>query len=178
MAKSSTPKNADPLFFTVFPIAWGPMGAVAGSRGLVRVVLPHYQANDIADLLQWEYPGAVRSAGPFEQFAELCRGYFNRQPTNFAEVQCDLPGENTFAGKVYRACREIPFSQTQSYRELAMAIRRPDAARAVAAAMGKNPLPLVVPCHRVVYADGRCGGFSAAGGVELKQRMLAHEQAD
>ena len=82
----------------------------------------------------------------------------------------------TLTGKVLAACRKIPYGQTRSYGSLAQEIDAPDAARAVAAALGKNPIPLVVPCHRVTYSDGRPGGFSAAGGVALKLRMLALEK--
>jgi methylated-DNA-[protein]-cysteine S-methyltransferase len=96
---------------------------------------------------------------------------------DFSDVACELPGERTFGGLVLLACRRIPYDQTSSYGELARKIRRPDAARAVAGALGKNPLPLVVPCHRVTYADGSLGGFSAPGGVDVKRRMLALEAA-
>jgi methylated-DNA-[protein]-cysteine S-methyltransferase len=77
---------------------------------------------------------------------------------------------------VLAACRKIPYGQTRSYGAIAKEIDAPDAARAVASALGKNPIPLVVPCHRVVYSDGRAGGFSSPGGVDLKLRMLAIEK--
>jgi methylated-DNA-[protein]-cysteine S-methyltransferase len=170
-------KKAEATFYAVWPTAWGPMGAAATAAGLVRLVLPHYQADDLAELLAWEHPGAVREAAPFEAVIELSRQYFNGGAMDFGDVLCELPGERTFAGLVLRACRRIPYGQTSSYGELARKIRRPDAARAVAGALGKNPLPLVVPCHRVTYADGSLGGFSAPGGVDVKRRMLALEAA-
>ncbi|MCD4825557.1 MAG: methylated-DNA--[protein]-cysteine S-methyltransferase [Phycisphaerae bacterium] len=173
---TSRSKNDSSLVWTVFTTAWGPMGAVGGPAGLVRIILPHYQAADLTDLLRWEYPKAERNDGLFEELQKLCRSYFNRQPTDFSTIACLLPSEKTFAGKVYCACREIPYGKTWGYRELALEIGQPDAARAVATALGKNSLPLVIPCHRVIYADGRPGGFSAEGGVALKQRMIAHEQ--
>jgi len=154
------------------------MGAVAGNRGLRRVVLPHYPADNLIALLKWEYPGAARQDERFETFAGLCRDYFNGRSVDFGEVRCDLPGEERFAGKVYRACRAIRSGQTRSYRDVALDIGRPDAARAVATMMSKNALPLVIPCHRVIYSDGRVGGFSAAGGVNLKQRLLHWEQRE
>ncbi|HUU23705.1 MAG TPA: methylated-DNA--[protein]-cysteine S-methyltransferase [Phycisphaerae bacterium] len=171
-------KDSQPEFYAVWATAWGPVGGVAGPAGLKKLTLPHYQPDSLADLLAWEHPRAVRDEEPFQQIIALSRAYFNGRETLFAEVACDLPGEGTFHGKVLRACREIPYGQTSSYGELARRIGRPDAARAVAAALGKNPLPLVVPCHRVLYSDGRLGGFSAAGGVELKRRMLASEAGD
>ena len=163
------------LYYSVWPTAWGPMGGTAGPEGLVRVVLPHYQANDLADLLAWENPGCERNDEAFRMVAELSRAYFNGQVVSFDEVACALPGEGTFAGLVLRACRQVPYGRTISYSELAKRIGRPEAARAVAGQMSQNPLPLIVPCHRVTYADGRLGGFSAPGGVDQKRRMLALE---
>lgn len=151
------------------------MGAVAGPDGLSRVVLPHYQLDDLVELLAWEHPGAVRDEAPLQTLIDLSRDYFNAKRACFDALVCRLPRAGTFQGKVLRACRAIPFGQTKSYGALARQIGREDAARAVAGALGKNPIPLVVPCHRVTYADGRPGGFSAPGGVEIKQRMLALE---
>jgi methylated-DNA-[protein]-cysteine S-methyltransferase len=151
------------------------MGAVAGPSGLVRVVLPHYQTDELAQLLAWEHAGARRDAGPFEALVRLCQDYFSGRLADFARVPCDLPAEQSFAGMVLRACRQIAYGRTTTYGELAKQIGRPEAARAVAAALAKNPIPLVVPCHRVTYSDGGLGGFSAPGGVEVKRRMLALE---
>jgi len=162
-------------FYHVWPTAWGPMGAVAGTNGICRVVLPHYQVDALRDLLAWEHPRAVPDATPFEAFIAMTRDYFNGQAVDFRAVACDLPAGRTFAGAVWAGCREIAFGQRLSYLELAKRIGRPDAARAVAAALARNPTPLLVPCHRVTYSDGRVGGFSAAGGRQLKERLLALE---
>jgi methylated-DNA-[protein]-cysteine S-methyltransferase len=171
-------KRDEPVFFAVWPTAWGPMGGVAGAASLRRLVLPHYQADDLADLLRWEHPGATRDEKPFELIRRLAREYFNRERVDFDDVACELPAEGTFSGRVLRACRAISYGQTASYGELARRIGRPDAARAVATALSKNPLPLIVPCHRVTYSDGRLGGFSAPGGTDVKRRLLALERPD
>lgn len=165
------------LTFAVWATAWGPMGAVAGAGGISRLVLPHYQFNELCDLLAWEHPGAQRDEGPFRRLIELSRDYFNGKVTDFADIVCDLPEENTFSGKVLRACRGIPYGASRSYHVLAEQIGCPDAARAVATALSKNAIPLVIPCHRVIYAGGGAGGFSSPGGPEQKKRMLAMEQA-
>jgi len=168
-------KKDQPGFYAVWSTAWGPIGGVAGDGGLRRLVLPHYQADQLADLLAWEHPGAVRDGGPFERIIELSRAYFNGQAVEFDDVPCEMPGEGTFGGKVLRACRSLRYGQTVSYSELARLIGQPEASRAVAAALGKNNIPLVIPCHRITYAGGAIGGFSAPGGVEVKRRMLALE---
>ena len=152
------------------------MGAVAGQGGISRIVLPHYQRNDLAELLAWEHPGLQRDDAAFEQLIELSRAYFNGRNVDFGDIECDLPKQTTLTGLVLRACREIGYAQTSSYGRLATQIGRPDSARAVAAALGKNSIPLVIPCHRITYCDGRPGGFSAPGGVELKIRMLDLEK--
>lgn len=163
--------------FAVFPTAWGPLGAVAGDNGIVRVVLPHYTRDDLDALLQWEHPGVQRDESAFDDFIQAARDYFNGRPADFSAVRVDLPAESTFAGKVYRAARNIPHGATRSYSQLARDVGRPDAARAVATTMSNNVTPLLVPCHRVIYADGRPGGFSSPAGPEQKQRLLDLEQS-
>ncbi|MCJ7544145.1 MAG: methylated-DNA--[protein]-cysteine S-methyltransferase [Phycisphaerae bacterium] len=170
-------KKIQATAYAVWPTAWGPMGAAAGARGVCRVILPHYPTDHLRELLAWEFPGAVQDEAPFEELIALSRDYFNAKVADFSQVPCDLPPEGSFAGSVLRACRAIPYGQTRSYHVLAETVGRNDAARAVAAALGKNPTPLLVPCHRVTYADGRIGGFSAAGGEALKRRVLELERS-
>lgn len=166
----------DDRFYAAWATAWGPMGAVMGDKGLRRVILPHYGMEDLLALLAWEHPAAVRDDRPFEQVVALCRAYFNGQQVDFAGVACDLPSQTSFSGMVLRALRTIPYGQTRAYSAVAEQINNPDSARAVGTAVGKNPLGLVIPCHRVVRAGGDLGGFSAAGGLELKRRLLDLEK--
>ena len=165
------------MVYAVWTTAAGPVGAAGSAGGLVRIVLPHYSAADLADLLAFEYPISVEKPDEFADIADLSRAYFNGQVVRFDDVACDLPSAKTFTGRVLRACRAIPYGQTRSYSWLAGAAGKPSGARAAAAALGRNPLPLVVPCHRVIHAGGAIGGFSAPGGVELKRRMLTIEGA-
>ena len=159
----------------VWTTAWGPMGAVCSAEGITRVILPHYGADELAALLAWEHAGTTRDEEPFALLIELSRAYFNGRATDFGPVECVLPGEGSFSGKVLRQCRRIGYGQSMSYSDLAKRIGQEDAARAVATALSKNTIPLVVPCHRVTYANGEPGGFSAEGGPAFKQRMLALE---
>lgn len=171
-------KNSKDKYYVTWPTAWGHMGAVANDKGLTRIILPsQYRPDDLAALVAWEHQKAVCDKGPFERLIELTRDYFNGKVTDFAEIACDIPAETAFTGKVYRACREIPYGQTRSYLDLSKAIGTLDSARAVATAMSKNRIPLVIPCHRVIYSSGKLGGFSAEGGEEVKKRMLKLEKA-
>jgi methylated-DNA-[protein]-cysteine S-methyltransferase len=169
-------KSNEPLFYAVWATAWGPMGGVAGLKGIKRIVLPHYQFDELSQLLAWEHPGSVKDDGPFAALIPLTRDYFNAKSTDFSAIACDLPAETTFSGKVLAGCRKIPFGQVRTYSSLAMEIGTEEAARAVGVALGKNAIPLIVPCHRVINATGQLGGFSAGGGVELKRRMLEMEK--
>jgi len=168
-------KTSEPLAWAVWATAWGPMGAVRSAAGICRVVLPGYQPDDLRALLEFEHPGAREQPEGFAELIELSRSYFNGQKVDFAAIACDLPAPGSFRGKVLRACRSIPYGQTRSYAWLADAAAAPQGPRAAAGVMSRNPLPLVVPCHRVIYATGRLGGFSAPGGVDLKRRLLALE---
>ena len=109
------------------------------------------------------------------EIAEKVRRHLSGKAQDFSAVSVDLDGVGSFAQQVYAACRNIPAGRTMSYGELATTINHPGAARAVGQALGRNPFPILVPCHRVLTADGKAGGFSAYGGVETKVRILAIE---
>jgi methylated-DNA-[protein]-cysteine S-methyltransferase len=100
--------------------------------------------------------------------------YFDGARSGFDDLAL-APSGTPFQSQVWRALRDIPFGATESYGGLALRIRRPRAARAVGLANGRNPIAIVVPCHRVIGADGALTGY--AGGVERKRWLLAHEGA-
>jgi methylated-DNA-[protein]-cysteine S-methyltransferase len=170
MAKSSKKDR----FYAAWPTAWGPVGGVWGEKGLRRLILPFYGMQDLRELLAWEHAAAAEDAAPFQALIDCSQRYFNGEAADFTPVEVELP--SSLSGKVYRAARQIPPGRTLAYGQLARQMGQPDAARAVASALSRNPTPLVVPCHRVTYSDGRPGGFSAMGGEALKQRLIAHEK--
>jgi len=103
--------------------------------------------------------------------------YTEGEEQEFRGAHLDLTGRSPFARRVTAACRKIPYGQTASYGTLARRAGSPHGARSVGTVMAKNRFPLLVPCHRVVAAGNRLGGFSAAGGVALKRRLLEMEAA-
>jgi methylated-DNA-[protein]-cysteine S-methyltransferase len=104
--------------------------------------------------------------------------YFDGEPVDFSvDPAVCLDGLSPFEREVLQTCRMIGFGQTTSYGELALRIGHPGAARAVGSALAANPIPLIIPCHRVLRSDGGLGGFSAVGGTATKQRMLRHERS-
>lgn len=134
---------------------WGRLLVNAGERGLVSVA--------------FDGPEAPPLQGPWaDAFAEYLQGH----PFP-ADLPIDLTRIPPFAQRVLSACREIPYGKTRTYRELAAAIGSPGAARAVGGALARNPVPVVIPCHRVLGSDGRLTGF--LGGLAWKRALLAHE---
>ena len=155
-----------------------------------RVLTLHLAARKVVDFsgpLGWD-KGAVNTGrlatlkGPVESVSaptrvvqplvEL-RAYFDGRLREF-KAPLDLRG-TAFQMKVWRSLAEIPYGQTWTYGELAARVGRPGASRAVGAANGANPLPLILPCHRVVAAGGKLGGFG--GGLDAKRRLLAFERS-
>ncbi|MET9325177.1 methylated-DNA--[protein]-cysteine S-methyltransferase [Tsukamurella sp. NPDC003166] len=153
-------------------IAWGADGAVTAVR------LP--EASDEATA---RHLGA--GAGPCEPPVEVGRVIAAivdlvsgaNLDDDLAWVQLDMQGLTDFQRAVYEVARRIPPGSTRTYGEIATEIGLPGSARAVGRALGENPYPPVVPCHRVTAANGRTGGFSAGGGVTTKMRLLSTEQA-
>ncbi len=105
---------------------------------------------------------------------ERLKGYRDTGTADFSEIPLDPGNATDFQKAVWQATHAIPAGMTKSYEDIACAIGRPKAMRAVGGALGANPLPLLVPCHRVIAKDGGVGGFSA--GTELKKRILTHER--
>ena len=103
--------------------------------------------------------------------------YTEGEEQEFRGAHLDLTGQSSFARRVTAACRKIPYGQTAAYGTLARRAGSPHGARSVGTVMAKNRFPLLVPCHRVVASGNRLGGFSAAGGVALKRRLLEMEAA-
>ena len=93
-----------------------------------------------------------------------------------SRIELDLRSVPAFNAEVYRVARTIPPGETLTYGEIAQRLSDPGAARAVGQALGANPIPIIVPCHRVLAAGGRAGGFSAPGGVMTKLRLLEIER--
>jgi methylated-DNA-[protein]-cysteine S-methyltransferase len=120
-------------------------------------------------------PGAGRDEALEGRLRRDFRAYFRGEPVIF-DYPLDLDAYTAFQQAVWAAMREIPYGQTRSYRWIAERIGKPGAARAVGNACGRNPLPIIQPCHRVVGSKGRLGGFS--GGLDLKKALLRLEGTD
>jgi O-6-methylguanine DNA methyltransferase len=149
----------------------------ASERGLIRVELPGPNAElrlNVWVALHLPHASNRRGVSPIlKKAATQLEAYFTGGLTEFS-LPCHYVG-TSFQAAVWRAVAGVPFGETRSYGEIAAAIDRPTAVRAVGAAQAANPLPIVVPCHRVIGADGGLHGY--AGGLELKEWLLDHEAA-
>jgi methylated-DNA-[protein]-cysteine S-methyltransferase len=117
-------------------------------------------------------PGAEEDPAHFEQVARLLNSYFDGAHVDLA-VPVDLSGLKTFTRRVLEETMKIPYGRVATYRSIALRLGMPAAARAVGQALKRNPIPLVIPCHRVIKSDGSLGGF--AMGLDIKTRLLSIE---
>jgi methylated-DNA-[protein]-cysteine S-methyltransferase len=161
--------------YALFETAIGTCGVAWSERGLTRVQLPESDRESTERRLS---KGGATAAVPPPDIAavidELWR-YFAGERTAFAAAELDLSGANSFELRVYQAARALGWGETASYGEIAKRIGDPGAARAVGQALARNPIPVIVPCHRVLASGHGIGGFSAHGGTTTKERLLALE---
>ncbi len=166
--------------FALFDTAIGRCAIAWGPGGIARVHLPGTRESETRARVLRELPGVVEAPlpphlnGAVNDIAALLRG----EPSDLGRIPLDMSGVPPFHRRVYEAARSIGPGVTVSYGALAERLGSPGSARAVGQALGRNPFAIVVPCHRVLAAGGRVGGFSAAGGVVTKLRMLAIESAE
>ena len=145
----------------------GPVRARVTAQGVAAIVLPAPGANNGAAVSAVSSPIAKKLAKAFEN-------YFAGRRELFLDIPLDLETGTPFQRRVWLAAREIPWGSTTTYGELARAVEC-GAARAVGQALGANPVPIIVPCHRILAAGGGLGGFSC--GLEWKRRLLRLEKA-
>jgi O-6-methylguanine DNA methyltransferase len=163
------------------PLGWcGIAWSEAGTRPAVTSLhLPEATAELTESRLARD-SGALPSSAPppeISRLIERVRKHLQGEVQDFRDVDLDLEGRGLFARRVYAAAREILAGETRSYGEIAAALNLPGAARAVGQALRRNPVGIIIPCHRVLASGGKPGGFSAYGGRATKARLLEIEGA-
>jgi methylated-DNA-[protein]-cysteine S-methyltransferase len=167
----------EPIKYAIFPTKWGYFGLAATPKALLRTCLPGPGYEEIKARLLKDLPAARFDRTLFKPVQKRICAYFDAETIEFGpDIPLDLTGLTPFQAAVLTACRQLQFGRTTTYGQLAKKLSRPAAARAVANALARNPLPLIIPCHRVLCANGSLGGFSAPGGTELKAGLLRHER--
>lgn len=165
--------------FALFESPIGDCAVVWGEQALLGVYLPEADAQALRTRIQRRFHGAAEAAPPAEvqraidAIGELLRGGEN----DLQSVEIDMSRLPEFNQQVYAIARAIPPGRTRTYGEIAAELGDPLLARAVGQALGSNPFPIVVPCHRVMAAGGKSGGFSAPGGLVTKLKLLEIEGA-
>jgi methylated-DNA-[protein]-cysteine S-methyltransferase len=163
--------------FHLFQTPIGACGIAWGDRGVVGIQLPEGSEAALRVRVRRQLPDAREVPPPPEvrRVIEALVALLDGEARDLSDVELDMRQVPPFHRRVYEAARAIPPGATLSYGEIAARLGEPGAARDVGWALGQNPFPLVVPCHRVVGAKGKLGGFSAHGGVKTKLRLLSIE---
>ncbi len=162
--------------YCLFQTAIGACGVAWSERGLTRLQLPEADRDATERRLRRSSEHSGSAVPPrIEQAIAKIQRHFTGEKVDYGSVALDLTGVSPFHRKVYDAARALGWGQTASYGELARRVGAPGAARAVGQAMGRNPVPIIIPCHRVLASGRKPGGFSAFGGVSTKERLLALE---
>ena len=163
----------------LFDTALGRCGIAWNDRGITGVQLPEQGDEATRARLQRRHPRARETAprghalGTIDGMTALLRG----ERVDLTQVALDIEDVPPFHRQVLELARTIPVGRTSTYGELARQLGDPSSARAVGEALGRNPFPILVPCHRVLGASGKLVGFSAHGGVDTKRRLLVIEGA-
>lgn len=165
--------------FTLFDTPIGRCGIAWSGRGVAGVQLPEAREVETRARLAERFPQARETLPPPEVKRALdgIVALLNGEASDLSTTALDMDRVSPFDRRVYEIARGIPPGATLSYGEIAALVGAPGAARAVGQALGHNPFPIVIPCHRVLAAGGKPGGFSANGGIAMKLRLLAIEGA-
>lgn len=166
-----------PMRYHLFATPLGPVGVAWSDVGLTRLQLPERDPDATERRLRGRSPTAAQDAppAPIKHAITQLQSYLAGERVDFATLGLDVTGIGAFHSQIYDVARRIPWGETTTYGALAQRVGSPGAARAVGQAMGSNPVPIIIPCHRVLASGRKMGGFSAFGGINTKQRLLALE---
>lgn len=168
-------------YYQLFATANGHAAIAWNNRGVSAFRLPASTPEAAERSLLRRLPDAVRATPPaaVAEIIVAAQRYFEGEQTDFSEVPIDLGEQEPLFERIYAAVRQLGWGETTTYGAVAKALGAgPEVARDVGRAMAMNPLPLIIPCHRVLAAGGKVGGFSAPGGADSKAKMLAIEGLD
>lgn len=162
--------------YALFSCDYGTGAVISSEQGISHVLLPFGKGTAVeveAGIIS-RYPDLLLDNGHAKAAADDLVAYFNGRLKSFS-VPLDLRHLSSFAAKVCRCVIEIPYGEVRSYGQVAAAVGSSGAARGVGAVMAANRLPIIIPCHRVVAADGSMRGYSAEGGIATKMLLLLKE---
>ena len=168
-------KLKDKMFYVIFNTKWGFFGLAGAQNRLFRSVLPSQNKKIVKNLLLYGFENARLDINFHRPLQQRIQAFFDGVITDFNDVPVQISQFNHFNKQVLTSCRDITPAKTITYSQLAKQIGHPGASRAVGTALSQNPLPLIIPCHRVIRSDGSMGGFTAPGGIKMKSKLIQHE---
>ncbi len=160
------------LSYTIVNTDMGWIGILSSANGLLGTTLPQRSAQEACQLLGARVNQATCSPHRLDDLMERLKAYLSGHRITFPD-KLDPSQGTRFQREVWEETRLIPYGETRSYAWVAEQIKNPRAMRAVGQALGKNPIPIIVPCHRVVASGGKLGGFG--GGLKMKKDLLSLE---
>lgn len=163
------------MFYSVFKTRWGWFGLLGDETAVWRSCLPLSDKNAVNRYLVCDLEVIPKRSDIFADYQERIKAYFGGQFVDFSDIPVNLSQFGPFQQAVLHTLQSLSYGKTISYSELAALAGRPLAVRAAASAVAANPLPLIIPCHRILRKDGSLGGFSAPGGRHTKKRLLELE---
>ena len=160
--------------YTIFLTAWGWAGFVFDRKGLRVFVLPEEKKENVLVRIRKELKcnNLFEENRGWEILIQQVKVYYTGKKVDFIDCQLNLDNYTNFQKEILQTVRKIPYGEIKSYKEAAEAAGYPRAYRAVGNTMRNNPLPLIIPCHRVIKSDGGLGGFSGKEGIALKKKMI------
>ncbi len=161
-------------YYAALPTCMGWIGVLASERGIRRLALPRPSPQRAMEALEADVRGTEMAPARFEGLRRELEACFTGDAPEFLQ-ELDLVGAPPFFLKAWAACRSIPRGETRSYAWLAVRAGTPGAVRAAGQAMAHNPIPIIIPCHRVIASNGDLCGYG--GGLDMKQRLLDLERA-
>ncbi len=170
--------NKAAYYYAFFSTAWGKAAIAWKGDAITALLLPEKRPADLKSSCQKAFSQCILADSLPERIAGTVlqlQKYFAGEEYDFKRVKIDLTGLPPFRQQLYRELQKIESGCTVSYKALAELCGKPGGARAIGGAVGANPVPLLIPCHRVINSDGGLGGFSAGGGLDLKAKMLRRE---
>ena len=172
MKSATTP----PLYaYCTFKTSLGWIAILLSDETVCRLSLAHATSEEALAGIRPYLPENAQRMTSGNSLSKRIGDYADGFPDNFSDIAVDTDYLTPLGRTVFQHCRRIPYGQTRSYGQLALEAGRSNAARAVGQFMASNRTPLIVPCHRVVASNGGLGGFSAPGGIALKEKLLMLE---
>lgn len=159
------------IFYTSFDSPIGTIFIASTPTGIYAISISVTEKAFLAEIKGRGIP--ERDDNRFSEIKKDLKDYFSGKKVNFSRHKLDISSATQFQKKVWEKLMEIPYGETRSYKWLAEQVGSPNGYRAVGGANGKNPIPIIIPCHRVINSDGSLGGYS--GGVWIKEWLLKLE---